>query len=73
MPYLPEFEPPFVISTQNIMFMALQQAAAAGVELAQELQDVVETYDVQTQSNHPEYVNLLHLLNNSANNNESRI
>lgn len=59
MPYLPEFEPPFIISTQNIMFMALQQASAANVELQPELQEVADTHDVQTKSDHPDYVQLL--------------
>lgn len=59
MPYSPEFSPPFIISTQNILFMALQQAATAGIELADELQTVIEEYDLTTQSDHPDYVNLL--------------
>jgi hypothetical protein len=59
MPYLPEFKPPFIISTQNILFMALYQAASAGIELADGLQSVIEEYDVTINSDHPEYVNLL--------------
>lgn len=39
--------------------MALHQAAAAGIELADELQSVVNDYDLTVESNHPEYVNLL--------------
>lgn len=59
MTYSLEFEPPFIISTQNILFMALSQASAAGIELADELQSVIEEYDLTTQSDHPNYVNLL--------------
>lgn len=61
MTYSQEFEPPFVISTQNVLFMALHQAAAAGIELAEELESVVKEYDLTTQADHPDYVNLLNL------------
>lgn len=59
MPYSATYSPPFKISTQNILFMALQQAATAGIELADELQSVIEEYDLTIHSDHPDYVNLL--------------
>jgi hypothetical protein len=57
--YSPEFKPSFIISTQNILFMALHQAASAGIELADKLQTVIEEYDLTVHSDHPDYVNLL--------------
>ena len=39
--------------------MALHQAAVAGIELTNELQTVIKEYDLTTQSDHPDYVNLL--------------
>lgn len=41
--------------------MALHQAATAGIELANELQSVVEEYDLTTQTEHPDYINLKNL------------
>jgi len=53
----------FVINTQSVAFIAVQQAIACGLELSTELKELARDFDIYNQQSHPNYTKLLNLIN----------